>query len=169
MKNAELKKKVDAFNIACRNAGLRVTPQRAVIYKTLLESDEHPSATEVFRKIREFFPAISLDTVNRNLLTLSEIGAAFVVEGSGNAKRFDADLQGHQHFKCVKCERIIDFYHKPFDNIPLPKNLGRGLVILRKTVYFEGICDLCAEKYKDHRLHSPLSLKKNRQRARSKH
>jgi len=35
--------------------------------------------------------------------------SAFVAEGSGNAKRFDGNLQGHQHFKCVKCKRIVDF------------------------------------------------------------
>lgn len=49
-------------------------------------------------------------------------------------------------FKYTKCKRIIDFYDKSFDNIPVPKSLGRRLIILRKTVYFEGICDLCAGK-----------------------
>ena len=84
--------------------------------------------------------------MNRTLLTLSEIGAAFVIEGSGNAKRFDGNLESHQHFKCTKCKRIIDFYNKPFDNMPIPKSLGRRLIILRKTVYFEDICDLYAGK-----------------------
>ena len=166
MTNNELKTKLGSFELICRKAGLRVTPQRMAIYKTLLESGEHPSAAEVFRKIRRTFPAISMDTVNRTLLTLSEIGAAFVVEGSGSAKRFDADLEGHQHFRCIKCERIIDFYHKPFDNIPIPKNLGRGLVVLRRTVYFEGICDLCAKGRNSHRPRGSSSLRKDMQTAR---
>jgi len=145
-KNSKLKEKIDAFHLSCRKAGLRITPQRTAIYKALLESDEHPSARTVFRRVRKVFPSISLDTVNRTLRTLSEIGVASVVEGSGNAKRFDGSLETHQHFKCTKCERIIDFYYKPFDNIPIPKSLGRKLIILRKTVHFEGICDLCAKK-----------------------
>ena len=153
-KNSELQKNTNAFRINCRKAGLRVTPQRMAIYKALLESEEHPSAAMVFRKIREVFPSISLDTVNRTLLTLNEIGAARIVEGSGNAKRFDANLEGHQHFRCIKCERIIDFHHKPFDNIPTPKNLNRRFVVLRKTVCFEGICDLCAKKHKVYRRRS---------------
>ena len=69
-----------------------------------------------------------------------------MVEGSGDPKRFDGELESHQHFKCVKCKRIIDVHHKPFDNIPVPKTLSRRFTILRKTVYFEGICDLCAGK-----------------------
>lgn len=147
----QLEDKISSFRSRCQKMGLKVTPQRMAIYKALLKSDEHPSATAVFHKIREVFPSISLDTVNRTLLTLNEIGAARIVEGSGNAKRFDANLEGHQHFRCIKCERIIDFHHKPFDNIPTPKNLNRDFVVLRKTVCFEGICDLCAKKHKVHR------------------
>jgi Fur family peroxide stress response transcriptional regulator len=77
----------------CREAGLKITPQRLAVYKVLLGSAEHPSAEAVFRKAREVLPNISLDTVNRTLLTLSEIGAALVVEGSGDAKRFDGNLE----------------------------------------------------------------------------
>jgi Fur family peroxide stress response transcriptional regulator len=138
--------KLDAFAAKCRAAGLRVTPQRMAVYKILLEMDEHPSAEVVYQRVREVFPNISLDTVNRTLLSLNEIGAASVVEGSGDAKRFDGNLANHQHFKCLKCKRIVDFYHKGFDNIKVPAGVRERFVVLRKTVYFEGICDLCRQE-----------------------
>jgi Fur family peroxide stress response transcriptional regulator len=141
----ELGKRMRALQTKCREEGLRVTPQRLAIYKALLETDEHPSAEAVFRQVRQVFPTISLDTVNRTLLTLSHIGVAFVVEGSGDAKRFDANLDSHQHFKCVKCRRIIDFHHEPFDRIGVPEDLGCRFTILRTTVYMEGVCDRCGE------------------------
>jgi len=141
-----LQQKLQAFEVKCRQAGLKITPQRMAVYKALLETDEHPSSEMVFQKVRQIFPNISLDTVNRTLLTLTEIGAAFSVEGSGDAKRFDGNLEAHQHFKCIKCKRIIDFHYKPFDNISSPKTLNRKFKVLRKTVYFEGICDLCAKR-----------------------
>jgi len=144
--SGELKKKMDAFQVRCRKAGLKVTPQRMTVYKTLIELKQHPSADMLYRKVRRIFPNISLDTVNRTLLTLSEIGAAFIVEGSGDAKRFDGNLKSHQHFKCVKCKRIVDFHHRPFDNIPVPKSISKKFTVLRKTVYFEGICDLCRKR-----------------------
>lgn len=127
-KNSKLKEKMDTFHLSYRKAGLRITPQRTAIYKALLELGEHPSAEMVFRKVRKVFPSISLDTVNRTLRTLGEIGAAFVAEGSGDAKRFDGNLEGHQYFKRTPCKRIIDFYHKPFDNIPVPKNLKANYI-----------------------------------------
>ena len=145
-KRDKLKERMNAFQAKCREAGLKVTPQRMAVYKVLIESKQHPSAEMVCRKVREVVPNISLDTVNRTLLTLARIGAAFIVEGSGDVKRFDGRLETHQHFKCIKCRRIFDFHYKPFDNIAVPKNISRKFTVLRKTVYLEGICDLCAKK-----------------------
>ena len=128
---------------------MKITPQRIAVYKALIETTQHPSAEMVFETLRKTFPSISLDTVNRTLLTLNEIGAAFIVEGSGEPKRFDANLQAHQHFKCVRCKRIIDFHHEPFDNITVPADIEKKFTVLRKTVYLEGICDLCGKKGAD--------------------
>jgi len=139
----ELDRKTDWFANRCREKGLKVTPQRIAVYRELLKTEEHPSAEVLHQKVKKIFPSISLDTVNRTLLTLNEIGAAFVVEGSGDAKRYDAGSTEHQHFKCVKCKRIIDFHHKPFDDIKLPAYIDRKFKVLRKTVYVEGICNLC--------------------------
>jgi Fur family peroxide stress response transcriptional regulator len=138
-----MKNKLQAFCVQCKNAGLKMTPQRLAIYRYLLETVEHPSADTVFRNVRHTFPNISLDTVNRTLLTLNRIGAAFVVEGTGDAKRFDANLDDHQHFKCLNCKRIIDFHHAPFDNVEIPTCIKDQFTILRKTVYFEGLCKDC--------------------------
>jgi len=138
--------KMNAFKVSCREAGLKVTPQRMAVYKALIESKEHPSADMVYRKVRKIFPNISLDTVNRTLLTLAEIGAAFIVEGSGDVKRFDGGLEKHQHFKCIKCKRIIDFHYKPFDDITVPRSISEKFTVLKKTVYLEGICDLCKKR-----------------------
>ncbi|MBL7153961.1 MAG: transcriptional repressor [Phycisphaerae bacterium] len=142
--SVELEAKTRWFVGRCREAGLKVTPQRLAIYKELLGTDEHPSAEMLYEKLKPGgWPSLSLDTVNRTVLTLSEIGAAFIVEGSGGARRFDAGLEHHQHFKCVKCERIFDFHHEPFDDIQLPPAMTRKFKVLRKTVYVEGLCDLC--------------------------
>ena len=140
---SELDEKTRWFTSKCRQAGLKVTPQRIAIYRELLKTNEHPSAEMLYEKVKKVFSSISLDTVNRTLLMLNEIGTAFTVEGSGDARRFDGELEKHQHFKCVKCKRIIDFHHKPFDNIKLPAEIRNKFKVLRKTVYLEGLCDSC--------------------------
>ena len=141
--SADLGKKTVWFTGLCRERGLKVTPQRIAIYSELVKTNEHPSAEMMCEKVRQVFPSVSLDTVNRTLLMLNDIGAAFIVEGSGDAKRFDGGLEKHQHFKCTKCKRVIDFCHEPFDNITVPAEIEGRFTVLRKSVYLEGICDLC--------------------------
>ena len=143
-----LAERVEAFEVLCRNAGLKVTPQRVAVYKVLVESEAHPSAEAVWREVKKDIRNISLDTVNRTLLTLSKIDAAFIVEGSGGAKRFDGNLDDHQHFKCIVCKKIFDVYHEPFNNIEVPTELEGKFHVLRKTVYFEGFCENCKNRHK---------------------
>lgn len=134
---------LEDFEKRCRQNGLKITPQRVAVYKALVSMDTHPTAEEVCQKVRDHISNISLDTVNRTLHTLSEIGAAFVVEGTGQPRRFDGGLEDHQHFLCIKCGKVIDFHHEPFDNIDIPTELKGQFQIMRKTVYLEGLCGTC--------------------------
>ena len=137
---------IRAFRVKCGERGLRITPQRIAVYRILLNSKEHPSTDMVYNQVKKLYPNVSFDTVNRTLQTLNEMGAAFIVEGSGEPKRYDANLKPHQHFKCVKCRRIIDLYDMKLDKISVPAELTEKFVILRKAVYFEGVCDACLEE-----------------------
>ncbi len=145
MIRGEIESKVCRFVDRCRQSGRKVTAQRITVYKELVRSEDHPSAEMLHRRIRKSSPSISLDTVNRTLLTLHEMGEASIVEGTGDPKRFDAGTEKHQHFKCIKCKRIIDFYHKPYDNIKVPAVLHKQFTVLRKTIYLEGLCDRCRQ------------------------
>ena len=139
-----INEKIEQFKRKCRQNGMKITPQRVAVYEELLRNGQHPSAEALCRKVRKKHPNISLDTVNRTLITLAEMGVAFIVEGSGDVKRFDGNLECHQHFKCIKCKRIIDFHHEPFDRIELPKEIDERFQITKKSVYLEGICDKCS-------------------------
>jgi Fur family peroxide stress response transcriptional regulator len=141
--NISIDKKLEGFEERCHRHGLKITPQRVAVYQALIGMKTHPTAEEVYQKVRGEISNISLDTVNRTLHTLSEIGAAFVVEGTGQPRRFDGGLEDHQHFLCIKCGKVIDFHHEPFDNIEIPDELKGQFQILRKTVYLEGVCGNC--------------------------
>ena len=140
----DIEVKLRGFEDRCRQNGLKVTPQRVAVYKALIATDTHPTAEEVHRMVRRDISSISLDTVNRTLLTLAEIGAAFQVEGTGQRRRFDGGMEDHQHFRCIKCGKIVDFHYEPFDNIEIPAHLKGQFKIMRKTVYLEGTCETCS-------------------------
>jgi Fur family peroxide stress response transcriptional regulator len=132
-----------SFESICREHGLSITPQRFAIYKELISSAEHPSAVTIFNKVREYFSNISLDTVNRTLLTFQKIGLARVVESSGDPKRFDPNLEPHHHFRCLRCGKIVDFKSNSYDALEVPPELDDKFVVMEKIVHLEGFCDKC--------------------------
>jgi Fur family peroxide stress response transcriptional regulator len=134
------------FRDACKKHHLKITPQRTTIYEELVKSKDHPSAVTIYKKVRKIFPDISFDTVNRTLITFSEIEIASVVEGYGQPKRFDSDTQPHHHFRCIKCNRIVDFHNRSFDRVKIPAEFQKRFNILRKRIVLEGICDKCSRK-----------------------
>lgn len=132
-----------SFKGKCSEHGLKVTPQRTAIYEELYRSKEHPTADLIYRKVREKLPNISFDTVNRTLNTFSRTGIIRVVEGYGEAKRFDPDLEQHHHFRCIRCNGIVDFQEEAFDEIDIPVNISRKFTVLHKKVVLEGVCGNC--------------------------
>lgn len=134
---------MDFFREKCKENNLKVTPQRIVIYKELLESKDHPNAEVLFKRVKNIIPDISLDTVNRTLLTFSRIGIVNIVEGYGEPRRFDPDIKNHHHFRCVKCDSIIDFDYQPYDDILVPGDIKKRFIVLNKKVLLEGYCNKC--------------------------
>ena len=53
---------------------LKYSKQRAMIKDFLQGRKDHPTAEVVYNNIREIYPKISLGTVYRNLVLLSDIG-----------------------------------------------------------------------------------------------
>ena len=80
---------VKLFTKTCQQNHLKITPQRIAIYKELLKSDQHPSVNEIYQAVKTDFHTISFDTVNRTLLTFSNIGILDIMESYGGSRRFD--------------------------------------------------------------------------------
>jgi Fur family peroxide stress response transcriptional regulator len=137
------KKRLLSFEGVCREHSLSITPQRVAIYKELISSDEHPSAINIYNKVRSYYPNISLDTVNRTLLTFHKIGLTKIVESTGEPKRFDPNLESHHHFRCIRCGEIIDFRDESYDALEIPAAIKDKFVVLEKKVHLEGFCDQC--------------------------
>jgi Fur family peroxide stress response transcriptional regulator len=137
------KQHFERFKQICKENGIKLTPQRLIIYEELINTAEHPSTDMLYQKVKETFPTISFDTVNRTLLTFHHIGVASLVEGTGNPKRFDGNLGRHHHFQCMKCKKIVDIYDETYDNIQLSPEIQDTFDILKITIHLEGVCDEC--------------------------
>ncbi len=139
-------KKLNTFKDVCKQHNIKLTPQRLIIYETLLDHPEHPSTDMVYQCVRKTFPTISFDTVNRTLLTLHELGVANIIEGTGNPKRYDGNVVKHHHFQCVKCKRIIDVFYTEYNSLPIPQDIQEKHRVQDITVRLQGVCDQCRDR-----------------------
>ncbi len=137
---------LDAFRQKCREHNLSITPQRLAICQILMKAKNHPSAEEVFDQVKTEFPDMALDTVYRTLTTFAEIGLIREVEGYGQARRYDPDVQTHHHFRCMRCDRIIDFHEKTFDKLKVPSIIKDRYTVCGIKVILEGVCDQCGKR-----------------------
>ena len=136
------------FREICRKHKLKVTPQRVLIYRELLKSQDHPSADVLYERISKRFPDVSFDTVYRTLATFAEIGLIDQVDGFGTAMRFDPEMGEHHHFRCRKCGEIIDFESEYYNTIAIPKDIAKECEVLKLQVTLEGFCRKCSKKTK---------------------
>jgi len=134
------------FRDRCKQHNLNMTPQRVAIYEELIKSKNHPDSDDIFKRVRNIFPDISIDTVYRTLSKFAEIGVIHVVEGYGEAKRYDPDTNKHHHFRCQKCNKIVDFHDRSYDNVKVPKAFQKNFRVVNVKVILEGVCDKCVKK-----------------------
>ncbi len=79
-------------------AGLRPTPQRETVYEVLLGKRDHPTADEVFARVKEAMPSISLATVYNCLEALVQHGLVRAVNFERAPTRYCPNLVPHAHF-----------------------------------------------------------------------
>ena len=126
--------------------GIRLTSQRKTILETVQKMCSHPTADEVYQKVRDALPKVSLGTVYRNLESLSEAGFIRKVEHAGAAKRFDGNLHPHQHIRCIHCGEIQDFHESPEMAEMVSKHIDTDFTILGHVIEVQGVCPQCRKK-----------------------
>jgi Fur family peroxide stress response transcriptional regulator len=88
----------DALAQRLADSGLRSTPQRELIYGVLLTKRDHPTADEVFDRVRADLPTISLATVYNCLETLVQCELVRAVNFERGPTRYCPNLRPHAHF-----------------------------------------------------------------------
>ncbi len=140
---ASTQSRLDDFRARCADAGLAATHQRLVIYRTLVESKDHPSPELVFDRVREEIPSISQATVYKNIRTFVDIGLLREVNRLHQTNRLDANLDRHHHLICVRCEKVTDLYDDQLDGARAREESPGGFQVLNYQVEAYGVCPDC--------------------------
>lgn len=126
---------------AFRSAGLKVTPQRQLLFRLLYENQSHPTADALFATASVDMPGISLRTVYQTLNDLAAMGELQQLTFGGGSTRFDPNTDDHHHVVCTACGDVRDVY---LDGVDCMKPQGvQGFDVTKTSVVFHGRCERC--------------------------
>ena len=119
------------------SVGIQPSAQRVAIAQYVLATDEHPSADQVFERVREGFPMVSRATVYNTLNTFVEKGLLRELILAEGKVVFDPKVEKHHHFIDESTGAIFDI---PWESLSVSKvNALRGFQVNEYQVVLRGI------------------------------
>lgn len=130
---------------ALKEHDFRLTPQRVELVRLIAASEGHPSANQLYEKIKQKFPTMSHATVYKTLALLKEIGQVFEIDLHGDSHYDGNRPEPHPHLICTKCGKIAD--GEMFLSQDLINKLEQesGFTILRPQISLYGLCPDCKQ------------------------
>ncbi len=127
--------------------GVRVTPQRAHIWRVLVASEEHLTAEGVWERVSGVLPGLELSTVYRSLEALRSAGLVAESRLPEGPRIFEARPASHPHLVCDGCGQIS--HPEPEVGRQLFETLAAGssgFEVHELHVAARGTCAECAER-----------------------
>jgi len=124
--------------------GYKATPQRRVVIRAIVNSDDHLTPAEIFDRANQDSPGIGLVTVYRTLEILAGLDLVCELHAGGNCPSYTTGArQHHHHLICSGCGRVVDFTGHHLEQ--LEKRLSResGFQIENHLLEFIGRCRAC--------------------------
>jgi Fur family peroxide stress response transcriptional regulator len=130
-----------------RESEYRLTPQRMELIRLIAASEGHPSASQLYAKIKKQFPTMSLATVYKTLDLLKELGEVLEI-GLRDDSHYDGNKPyPHPHLICTKCQNITDGeLDTAVKKIVQEVEKNFGFQIIKHQLDFYGICPDCQNK-----------------------
>lgn len=127
-----------------RAGDCRITPQRIALLEMLIESDDHPSAAQLYERLLKRFPTTSLATVYKTLSLLKDMGEVNEISFSDGDTHYDAsNPTPHIHLICTQCHRISDAPDVTAPDLTEELTARTGYRITGHRFDFYGICPPC--------------------------
>ena len=147
--HSKVEQRFEHLKAVVKKAGVKLTHQRLEIFRELAATDAHPDADTLFRSVQHRVPTVSVDTVYRTLWMLHDLGLVMTLGPEREGVRFDANLDPHHHYVCVRCGLVRDFESADLNALRVPdavKGLGS---IADAHVEVRGVCTDCQARRAD--------------------
>ncbi len=163
LEDEEIKRRLEQFKSIAKRAGVKLTHQRIEIFRAVASSVEHPSAEVVYKTVRAAMPTVSLDTVYRTLWLLTDLGLLTTLGPRQDSVRFDANLENHHHYLCVRCGLVRDFESTELNELRIPDSVNRFGQVVSSHVEVRGVCAKCARELAEAQTAEPPNHQETRE------
>lgn len=115
-----------------------MTEQRRVIARVLSDADDHPDVEQLYRRVTEIDPRISIATVYRTVRLFEE---ASILErhdfGDGRSRYEEMPEQHHDHLIDVQTGEVVEFRNDEIERLQraVARKLGFELVDHRLELF----------------------------------
>ena len=126
---------------------LKNTSQRAFVWQTLLETDDHPSVEDIRERLLEKGHRIGLSTIYRTLKILLESGMIRQSKLS-NTTRYEPLIHqpNHIHFVCNRCGKTEEFPSRRIERLIQQETDKHGFQPVYSRYAIFGFCRQCASE-----------------------
>ncbi len=142
-----MQKKFDSYCERLQEKSYKITPQRQMILKVLLDNaDKHLSAEEVHYIAKQRDPEIGLATVYRTLEILDNINILHKIDFGDGCIRYefsDKDAHNHHHLICINCGRVIEFNDDLLETLETWIEKKTKFEVTNHQLKFFGYCKDC--------------------------
>lgn len=133
-----------------KRAGLKLTPQRIAIVGALVGDVSHPTAQDLYERLRQTFPTMSFATVYNTLDALTKLGRVGSLR-LGSAVRFDPNTAPHHHAICDACGAVVDLPSEiasPDTHRSIAETFG--FTVRAEERSYRGLCRQCLSPENEH-------------------
>lgn len=140
---------LDELSDQVREHGGKVTMQRLAIWQALQHNTTHPTADDLFARLKAHLPTLSQATLYNVLNELVEWGDVRRFDTGDGKIHFDPDTHPHAELICMRCHSVIDAPADAYGaalSIPtLPAEVA-GYRIVTRTEQLSGFCPACRQQ-----------------------
>jgi Fur family peroxide stress response transcriptional regulator len=102
---------------ALSEKGLKITPQRIIILKTLYGLNNHPAAENIISVVRKSYPNIAPGTIYKTLDTFIKNNLIKKVTTEEGIVRYDAATVHHHHLYHLDSDIVQDYFDEELDDL----------------------------------------------------
>ncbi len=121
----------------------RLTPYRRAVLETLRASHNHPTAAEIYRKVRRRRPGVAFATIYNALNCLTRHGLAAELKFGDGASRYDPIIRRHDHLVCTACGALVDYEISLSARLWSRAGRRHGFRVHRYRLELFGLCPHC--------------------------